>query len=182
MLIFICNAGETIMKNFKAYLTLLIAFLFSSTAFAASKITLSDVHLCCPTCKKAVETAVGGIKDADVKVDLVKKTVTVTANDDAVAQKAVDAIASAGFYGSSGNDKVAIKTPGAEGTSSNADLVGFHNCCVGCEYSIKSGVNEVDGVDSTVVKKRSCNVKGSFDVAAVLKAANDAGFSASVKK
>lgn len=166
------------------FITAGFAFLsiISSTVLADTSVTLSDVHLCCVTCQKAVESAVGEVKGAKVKVDRDKKTVAITASDETVAQKAVDAFAKAGFYGKSDNDNIAIKTTAEEGESSSVQLVGFHNCCVGCEYAIKTAINKIEGVDSAIVKKRSCTVKGSFDVAAVLKAVNNAGFSASVKK
>ena len=144
-------------------------------------ITLSGVHLCCGSCQKAVEQAVAGVEGASVKVDREAKTVTISATDDVVAQKAADAIRDAGFYGKSDNDKVAVKTATAEGQSSRVELVGFHNCCGGCEKALNAAVRSVDGVKGAVVTKKSIVVEGDFAVASVLKALNDAGFSASVK-
>ena len=96
-------------------------------------------------------------------------------------QAAVDAVANAGFYGKSDNNNVAIKAAAVDGKSSSAEFVGFHNCCGGCSAAIEEAVKSVAGVQTVAVSKRSCLVKGNFNEASVLKAINNAGFSASVK-
>ena len=147
-----------------------------------SKVTLSGVHICCSTCQETIQHAVLGVKGANVKVDQDAKTVAISAGDDTVAQEALDAVASAGFYGKSDNAKVGMKTTAVDGKLSSAEFVGFHNCCGGCSSSIENAVKSVIGVQAATVSNRSCLVKGDFNVVSVLKAINDAGFSASVKK
>jgi copper chaperone CopZ len=94
-------------KNLTSFL-LVTLYLLSNTVFAITKVTLSDVHICCVTCQEAIEHAVLGVKGANVSVDRDTYSVAISANDDAVVQAAVNAVANAGFYGKSDNNKVAI--------------------------------------------------------------------------
>jgi copper chaperone CopZ len=168
-------------KNLTSFLSVTL-YLLSNTVFAITKVTLSDVHICCVTCQEAIEHAVLGVKGANVSVDRDTYSVAISANDDAVVQAAVNAVANAGFYGKSDNNKVAIKTAELDGKSSSAEFVGFHNCCGGCSAAIEEAVKSVAGVQTATVSKRSCLVKGNFNEASVLKAINNAGFSALLKK
>lgn len=161
---------------------LLIFYFLSNTAFAVTKVNLSDVHICCVTCQEAIEHAVLGVKGANVSVDRDAKTVAISADDDSVVQAALDAVATAGFYGKSDNDAVAMKPSAVDGKSSRAEFAGFHNCCGGCSSSLEEAIKSIAGVQTVTVSKRSCLVKGDFNVASVLKAINNAGFSATVKK
>jgi copper chaperone CopZ len=170
------------MKLLLSSFVLLIFSFLSNSTFAVSKVTLSGVHICCSTCQETIQHAVLGVKGANVKVDQDAKTVAISAGDDTVVQEALDAVASAGFYGKSDNAKVGMKTAAVDGKLSSAEFVGFHNCCGGCSSSIENAVKSVIGVQAATVSNRSCLVKGDFNVVSVLKAINDAGFSASVKK
>ena len=170
------------MKLLLSSLVLLIFCFLSNATFAVTKVTISDVHICCVTCQETIEHAVLGVKGANVKVDRDAKTVAVSAKDDSVVQEALDAVAMAGFYGKSDNNIVAMKASPVDGKLSSAELVGFHNCCGGCSSSIEDAVKSVSGVKAVTVSSKSCLVKGDFNVTSILKAMNDAGFSASVKK
>lgn len=170
------------MKFLLSSFVLLIFSFLSDTTFAVTKVTLSDVHICCSTCQEAIEHAVLGVNGANVRVDRDAKTVAISASDDTVAQKALDAVAIAGFYGKSDNDKVGMKAEASDGKLASAELVGFHNCCGGCSSSVEEAVKSVIGVKAATVSKRSCLVKGDFNGVSVLKAINNAGFSASVKQ
>ncbi len=55
-------------KNLTSFI-LVTLYLFSNAAFALTKVTLSDVHICCVTCQEAIEHAVLGVKGANVSVD-----------------------------------------------------------------------------------------------------------------
>jgi copper chaperone CopZ len=169
------------MKLLLSSFVLLIFSFLSNATFAVSKVTLSGVHICCSTCQETIQHAVLGVKGANVKVDQDAKTVAISAGDDTVAQEALDAVASAGFYGKSDNDTVAIKAVAIDGKSSNIEFAGFHNCCGGCSASLENAVKSIAGVQTVTVNNRSCLVKGDFNVVSVLKAINNAGFSASVK-
>lgn len=164
-----------------SFISLIIYFL-SFAAFAVTKVTLSDVHICCATCQEAIEHAVLGVKGANVSVDRDTNEVVVSASDTNIAQAAVDAIVNAGFYGKSDNDNVSIRTAAIDGKSSNAEFAGFHNCCGGCSAVLEDAVKSIAGVQTVTVSKRSCLVKGDYNVASVLKTINNAGFSASVNQ
>jgi len=170
------------MKLLVSCFVLLIFSFLSNATFAVTKVTLSGVHICCATCQETIEHAVLGVKGANVKVDRDAKTVAISARDDAAAQEALDAVANDGFYGKTDNNKFGMKASTVDGKLSSAELVGFHNCCGGCSSSIENAVESAIGVQAATVSNRSCLVKGDFNVMSVLKAMNDAGFSASVKK
>lgn len=169
-------------------LTALVAvgsLVFAGAARAETKIELKNVHLCCPACVKAVGEV---LKGAGVKgaCDQKAKTVTITAPDDATAQKALDALAAAGFHGDSGNKDVTIKDDsGAEkGKVKTLTLTGAHNCCGQCCKGIKEAVKKVSGVTADTAKPKAdtFDVTGDFDAAELVKALNDAGYHVKVKK
>ena len=86
---------------------LLAAFvlvLASGSAFGAdTKVELKGTHLCCGQCVKAVGDVLGKIDGVTGKCDQKAGTVSITAKDDATAQKALDALAAAGFHGTTDN-------------------------------------------------------------------------------
>ena len=127
---------------------LLIFSFLSNATFAVTKVTISDVHICCVTCQETIENAVLGVKGTNVKVDRDAKTVAVSANDDSLVQEALDALAMAGFYGKSDNDTVEMKASPVDGKLSSAELVGFHNCCGGCSSSIEDAITSADSCSS----------------------------------
>jgi mercuric ion binding protein len=149
-----------------------------------TKVELKGVHICCGACEKAI----GGVLDtAGVKgtCDKGAGTVTFTAGDEKAAQKAVDALAAAGFHGTSSVAGVSIKDDsGAKaGKVKSLTVSGAHNCCPACCKALKGIVAKVDGVKSEDVKPKgtSFTVSGEFDAAALVKALNDAGFHVKVE-
>jgi mercuric ion binding protein len=157
----------------------------SAPARGETKVELKGVHLCCGACIKGVGAALKGIEGVKPACDKNAGTVTITATDDATAQKAVDALSDAGFFGTSSNDKVAIKpaTGVAKGKVKSLSLSSLHNCCGSCCKAIKGAVKTVDGVKGDTAKPKVADfeVTGDFDPADVLKALNAAGFQAQVK-
>ena len=131
------------MKLLLSSFVLLIFSFLSNSTFAVTKITLSGVHICCSTCQETIQDAVLVVKGANVKVDQDAKTVAISAGDDTLAQEALDAVASAGFYGKSDNAKVGMKTTAVDGKLSSAEFVGFHNCCGGCSSSIENAPQQL---------------------------------------
>jgi len=115
-----------------------------------------------------------------------KRTVTLTARDDAAAQKALDAIAAAGFYGSSDNEQLAMKAVSGipQGKVKTLKVSGIHNCCGPCCEAIKGAIATVDGVTGDTARPRATTfeVTGDFDAAALVRALNAAGFSARVEQ
>ncbi|MDR3633559.1 MAG: hypothetical protein P4L84_06965 [Isosphaeraceae bacterium] len=162
------------------------ALLFlGAAALAETKVEIKGVHLCCGACVKGVGTALKGIDGIKPACDREKGTVTITATDDATAQKALDALAAAGYHGDTGNKDLAIKaeTNVPKGKVQSLSLTNAHNCCQSCCKAIKSSVKKVDGVAGDTAKPKTADfqVTGDFDAAEVVKALNDAGFHVQVK-
>jgi copper chaperone CopZ len=163
------------------------ALVFTSTnaARAETKVELKGTHLCCGQCVKAAGDILKGIDGVTGKCDQKAKTITITAKDDATAQKAIDALAAGGFHGETGSTTVTVKedSGATKGKVKTLTLTGIHNCCGQCNTTIKNTLKKVDGVTGDTAKSKSdtFDVTGDFDAAAVVKALNDAGFHVKVK-
>jgi periplasmic mercuric ion binding protein len=145
-------------------------------------VNLTEVHLCCGACVKAVAKAakIDGVQ-ADIHQD--EGTVILTAATYHDIQQALDEIARAGFSGKieddTQNGKVGfpeIKTP--DGNVKKLTVRHIHNCCRGCSDAIIEAIESVDGVTSNTVKpkKESFVVEGDFDPGEVVEAIQNAGF------
>jgi mercuric ion binding protein len=156
------------------------------TARAETKIELKGVHLCCQKCTAAVKSVLADFDGVKATCDQKEKTVTISAPDDATAQKALDALAAHGFHGDTGNSTLKIKedSGATAGKVTSLTLVGIHNCCRSCDKAIKSTIKKVDGVTSDTAKPNtdSLTVTGNFDAAELVKALNAAGFHVKVKQ
>src|SRR5262249_9454967 len=115
-------------------------------ALAETKVTVSGTHLCCGACIKAVDTTLKDLAVAKVKSDQAAKTIEITAENDEAAQKAIDALANAGFYGKLDNDKIKYK-PVSSGSAAveKVEVSGIHNCCGQCTSAISKAVKSVSG-------------------------------------
>lgn len=157
----------------------------ATAARADTTVELKNTHLCCGQCVKAANETLKGVDGVTGKVDQKAKTITITAKDDATAQKAIDALAAAGFHGETGNDKVMVKDDSGvkAGKVKTLTITGVHNCCGQCTRAIKAAVGKVDGVTADTLKAKAdtFEVTGDFDAEAVVKALNAAGFHAKVK-
>ena len=158
---------------------------FGLAARAETKVELKGTHLCCPQCVKAVGDILKGIEGVSGKCDQAAKTVTITAKDDAAAQKAIDALAAGGFHGTTDNDKIKVKDDSGvkKGKVKELTLTGIHNCCGQCNGIIKKTLKSVDGVkgDNAKAKSDSIEITGDFEAEDVIKALNAAGFHVKVK-
>lgn len=166
-------------------ITMAFALVFVAAVRAEVQVELKGVHLCCGQCVSIV----GGIlkkEGAKGKCDQKAKTVTITAEDAATAQKAVDAVIAAGFFGETDSKDVKVKNDsGVEAGKVKAlKLTGAHNCCGACCKAIKETVKKVDGVtsDTATPKGKTFEVKGDFDAQELVKALNAAGLSVRVVK
>src|SRR5213080_2593960 len=83
--------------------------LLSRVAGAETKVTVSETHLCCRQCMTAVDGVLKGVAGVTYKADQGAKTIEITADNDAAAQKAIDTLADAGFYGKLDNEKIKFK-------------------------------------------------------------------------
>ena len=158
----------------------LAGLLFTAPALAETTVTLKNMHLCCGACVRGVEQAVAKVDGANVKVNKKGGSAVVTAKDDATAQKALDAVAAAGFHAASSHESIVMKDNSGvkAGVTKRLVLTGVHNCCVGCNVAVKKALKSVDGVeaDTAKPKKKEIVVEGNFDGLAVVKALNKAGF------
>ena len=149
------------------------------------QVEVRGVHLCCQGCVDAVDAAVKNVAGVASRCDIEKKTVALTARDGAAAQKALDAIAAAGFHGSTDNARLAMQAASSipRGRVKRLKVSGIHNCCDLCCEAIKEAIATVDGVtaDTATPGATTFEVTGDFPAAALVKALNAAGFSAQVR-
>lgn len=149
-----------------------------------TSIKLRGVHLCCQGCVNAIRAAIKSLPGVEFRCDTEEGSVTLRASDEASAQKALDAIAAAGFYGTSDNQKLAMKAMSdiPRDKVYRLKVSGIHNCCGPCCDEITQSILMVNGVTGTTAKPRATDfdVTGHFCPSDVVKALNAAGFSARV--
>ena len=150
------------------------------------RVELRGVHMCCQGCVNAADAALMSVEGVNSRCDMDNGTVTFTAAAAAAAQKALDALAVAGFHGSTGNNQLAMRAVSGipQGKVKTLNVSGIHNCCGPCCEAIKGAIATVDGVaDHTATSKATTfQVTGDFHAAALVKALNAAGFSAQVRE
>ncbi len=175
------------MRRLRTVLVLLSAAgMLGAAALAETKVEVSNVHLCCGACVKVVGKAVKSVEGVTAVCDQKAKTVTITAPDDATAQKGIEALAAAGFHGRL--ETKAVHFPRDSGVSkgkvSSLTLTGVHNCCPACNKAIKSTVAKVKGVTGDTAKHKgdSFEVTGDFEGTDVVRALHEAGFHLKVKQ
>jgi len=149
-------------------------------------VELAGVHLCCRGCVNAADAALMSVAGVHSRCEMENGTITLTAKDAAAAQKALDALAAAGFYGNSDNQDLVMKPVETlpAGKVKSVQVSGIHNCCGPCCDAIKGAINTVRGVTSDTAKPRVTTfaVTGDFYAADVVRALNRAGFSARVRQ
>lgn len=174
------------MKMLRPFAIAAVLFAMAGFAHAETKVELKGVHLCCPACVNGVAKVLKGIDGVTGKCNQKAKTVTITAKDDETAQKALDALAAAGFHGDTGNEKLAQKddSGASAGKVKSITVSGVHNCCGACCKAIKTAVKGVSGVtgDTAKPKENTFEVTGDFDAQELVKALNAAGFHVKVSK
>ena len=151
---------------------------------------VKDMHLCCGGCNGAATGALngGGAKDAAAS----GKAVTFMAANDVAAQKALDKLTAAGFWGTIesktlklNDDSGTVLPPKAKPVKvSSASFKGVHNCCDGCNKALKEAIKGVEGVtsDDCASKSDKFTVKGEYNPADVIKAIHAAGYHAKLDK
>jgi len=150
-------------------------------AVAQADVTLkvSGLHNCCGGCLKGITKAVTS-SGAQATIDSGDDTVTITAADKATAQRALDALAAAGYHGTSDTPGLAMKEDSGApaGKTTRLELSGAHNCCRGCSNAIGEAADSVSGVSGKTINPKSQTfvVEGNYDAKALIKALNDAGF------
>jgi mercuric ion binding protein len=163
----------------------LLALATTALALAETKVEIKGVHLCCGACVKGVAAALKGVEGVTPKCDQKAGTVTLTAADEAAAQKGLDALADAGYFGDTGSTTLVLKPAAGvpPGKVAKLSLSNTHNCCRSCNVAIQKAVRSVDGVKGDTAKPKTADfdVTGDFEAAAVVKALNAAGFQVKVK-
>ena len=164
--------------------------LLTGMSGAAITVEVKDMHLCCGGCNGAATGAVnsGGAKDAAAS----GKSVTFTAANDAAAQKALDKLSAAGFWGTVESKTIALRDdsgtvlpPKAKPVKiSSGTFKGAHNCCDGCNKALKEAIKSVEGVESddAAAKGATFTVKGAYNPADLIKAIHAAGYHAKLEK
>jgi periplasmic mercuric ion binding protein len=162
---------------------LLVPFLATSWAFADTTVTVEKTHLCCGSCVKAAGAAVKSVEGAKAKCDQKKGTVTITASDEATAQKAVDALEAAGFIGTVTGAKFSDDSGVSAGNVKSLSISDLHNCCGKCTKAINAAIKTVPGATGEIAAKAtSGTITGDFDAAKLVAALNEAGFHVKVSK
>jgi copper chaperone CopZ len=172
--------------NPKTLLAMVIA-LFAMTLSAAAAettVTLSEVHLCCNSCVKGVNTALAPVTGVKAVCDQDASTVVLTASDKETAQKAVNALVAAGYFGKSSDSAIKVENPtGApDGKVQTLEVTGVHLCCGSCITTVKEVLAKVDGASSSNLKARAktFTVTGDFDAKKLFEELNRAGLAGRV--
>ena len=172
------------MRTMKVAILSVAACLFGllNLSQADTKVTLSNVHLCCGQCVSLAKKATEKIEGVTVTPSQESKTIVINAADDKGAEAALKALTEAGFYGKSDNDKLAITTKAPKGKAEKEEVVGPHNCCGACVTALKKVVNAVPGVTGIDIKAKtkSFTVTGNFEQSELIQALNNAGFYATI--
>lgn len=149
------------------------------------KVVLSGVHLCCGGCTDAADDALRSVEGVDSHCDMDRGTVSFTARDADSARQALNRLARAGLYGVSDNPSLAMRPVGEipAGKVDRLRVSGIHNCCDLCCDAIQGAIATVDGVTGDTARPgtEAFDVVGDFRPASLVKALNDAGFSARVE-
>jgi copper chaperone CopZ len=173
------------MKYIFASAILGLALAFSAQAADVS-VKLTDVHLCCSSCVKGVEKAVGPVHGVTAKADMDEGTVDLTGPDTATVQKAVDALTAAGYYGKSSDAgiKVNADTGAKNQKVQSLQVEGVHLCCGKCVKSVNTALSSVAGVTANTAAKgaRSFTVTGDFNDQEVFAALQKAGLTGKAGK
>ena len=99
---------------------------------------------------------------------------TITAPDDAMAQKGIEALAAAGYHGRLKKTK-AVHFPrdsgATKGKVSSLTVTGIHNCCGACSKAIKTAVKKVPGVTGDTAKPKgdSFEVTGDYEATELIR-------------
>ncbi len=172
------------MKRLSAALVAVSLLGMCGTAVAETTVKLTQMHICCGGCTKAIVAATKDLKDSKTVVDQDNEEVTITADSAKAAQTAVDAILAAGYHAKVASGEATIPPVSTEaGKVSRIKLSGVHNCCGACTKAIKEAAKSVDGVvaDTCKPKQHDFVVEGDFDAKALITALNDAGFHVKVE-
>jgi len=171
------------MKQLFAFAIMLLALALSAQA-ADVFVKLTDVHLCCQSCVKGVQKAVGQVPGVTAAADMDEGTVSLTGPDTATVQKAVDALTAAGYFGKSSDPaiKVNADTGASDRKVQSLQVEGVHLCCGKCAKAVNEALAQVPGVTTNTATKgvKSFTVTGDFNEQEVFAALQKAGLTGKV--
>jgi periplasmic mercuric ion binding protein len=171
------------MKSLLFSLVALLA-LAPLTRAADVTVTLSKVHMCCGKCVNIAQKTVALVDGASAVADKTNQTVVITASDLATAQKAVDALINAGFFGECKDEGIKINADtGAKGDKvQTLKVKGVHLCCPSCVKAVNKALKDVPGVTGNTAAKgvEVFEVTGDFKDSDVFDALQKAGLTGTV--
>jgi copper chaperone CopZ len=172
------------MKTF--CLSLVAAFSLVQLAQAEVTVKLTKVHLCCNSCVTGAKKAVSTVDGVTPAIDKDTQTISLTAPDLATAQKAVDALTKAGYFGATEDSGIKIDaSTGAAGSKvQSLKVEGVHLCCPKCVKAVHAAVTAVPGVTGENAEKNAPSfvITGDFNDAEVFAALQKAGLTGKVSK
>jgi len=150
-----------------------------SVRAADVSVKLTDVHLCCQSCVKGVQKAVGQVPGVTAEADMDEGTVNLVGPDTATVQKAVDALTAAGYFGKCSDASIKVNTDtGAKDQKVHSLQVdGVHLCCGKCVKSVNAALSTVSGVTTNTATKgaKSFTITGNFNDKEAFTALQNAG-------
>lgn len=167
----------------KQYLVALMVVGLAGAAQANEKVTLSGVHNCCGGCAAGITKAVGSIPGVTSTLDGDKVSLDGADNDS--LQKAVNALLTAGYTGTSDNAAVKVApVTGPDEKVTSLTITGTHMCCGSCVKAAKAAVKSVAGVQSDTIAPHaeSFKVEGDFNAKDLMSALAKAGFTGQITK
>lgn len=172
------------MKKILSLVAVLLSLGLSARA-ADTSVKLSGVHLCCNGCVKGAEKAISSVTGATAQCDKDAGTVTINSPDKAGAQKAVDALVAAGYFGASSDSGIKVKAHSGskkKGQVQSLKVTGVHLCCAKCVTGVNDALAKAKGVKANTAAKgvESFEVTGDFKAKDVFTALNKAGLTGKV--
>ena len=161
----------------KIFLTSLVAAFALVLSSRADDAKITDAHLCCDSCVKGVQKAVGTVPGLTATCDKDAGTITLSAADKATLQKGADALTAVGYFGTSSDVKIDASTGAKDKNVQSLTVNDTHICCPKCVKAINKAVKAVPGVTGVDAKKgdTSFTVTGDFNDKAVFDALQKAG-------
>ena len=155
-----------------------------SVRAADVSVKLTDVHLCCQSCVKGAQKAVGTVNGVTADVDMDSDTISLTGPDTATVQKAVNSLTDAGYFGKSSDPSITVNAEtGAKDTKVQSMKVeDAHVCCGKCVKAITTALKDVPGVTGNTATKgaTSYTVTGDFNEKDAMAALQKAGLTGHV--
>jgi periplasmic mercuric ion binding protein len=170
--------------NFRTLVVPVIVAAFAVSAIAETKVTLSEAHVCCGNCVTGAANAVKPVTGATAVANQETSSIAITATDAATAQKAMDALIAAGYFGKSSDAAIKVNAPtnAPDAKVATLQVSGVHLCCPRCVTAVKELLTKVPGVtgNTVAVRQTTFNVTGDFNAKQVFDEMHKAGLAGHV--